>query len=55
MASADPYLNNLLIAVLRRGWLIGYQEVSALSRTRFKRWTGRTPTGVRAQEGLAPS
>ena len=35
VASADPYLNNLLIdGTMRRGWLIGYQEVSALSRTR---------------------
>jgi len=36
------------LSISQIAWLLGYQEVSAFTHA-FKRWTGRTPTGMRAQ------
>jgi len=43
----DPELSISEIA-----WLLGYQEVSAFTHA-FKRWTGRTPREMRAQQSAA--
>ena len=42
------YLKDEEWAISQIAWLLGYQEVSAFTHA-FKRWTGKTPSEVRAQ------
>ena len=44
---AMHYLGEKDLSVSEIAWLVGFQEVSAFTHA-FKRWTGRTPTQVRA-------
>jgi AraC-like DNA-binding protein len=44
---AMHYLGEQDLSVSEIAWLVGFQEVSAFTHA-FKRWTGRTPTQVRA-------
>jgi AraC-like DNA-binding protein len=46
---ANGYLNDEDLAISQIAWLLGYQEVSAFTHA-FKRWTGKTPREVRAQQ-----
>jgi AraC-like DNA-binding protein len=46
------YLREKSLAVYEIAYLLGYTEPSAFFRA-FKRWTGKTPREVRAEEGLA--
>ena len=45
---ACRYLKDEEWAISQIAWLLGYQEVSAFTHA-FKRWTGKTPSEVRAQ------
>ena len=45
---ARRYLKDEELAISQIAWLLGYQEVSAFTHA-FKRWTGKTPSEVRAQ------
>ncbi len=45
---ARRYLKDEELAISQIAWLLGYQEVSAFTHA-FKRWTGKTPREVRAQ------
>ncbi|WP_407525819.1 AraC family transcriptional regulator ligand-binding domain-containing protein [Methylobacterium oryzisoli] len=45
------YLQDATLPISRIGWLLGFQETGAFTHA-FRRWTGRTPTEVRA--GGAP-
>ena len=45
---AKRYLKDRELAISRIAWLLGYQEVSTFTHA-FKRWTGKTPREVRAQ------
>ena len=49
---AKRYLREEDLAISKIAWLLGYQEVSAFTHA-FKRWTGKTPRAVRAQENVA--
>jgi AraC-like DNA-binding protein len=51
---AKRHIRDKDLSISEIAWLVGYQEVSAFTHA-FKRWTGRTPTEMRAQEGLARS
>jgi AraC-like DNA-binding protein len=51
---AKRHIKDKDLSISQIAWLVGYQEVSAFTHA-FKRWTGRTPTEIRAQEGLARS
>ena len=51
---AKRHIKDKDLSISEIAWLVGYQEVSAFTHA-FKRWTGRTPTEMRAQEGLARS
>jgi AraC-like DNA-binding protein len=41
-ALAERYLSDGGLSISQIAWLLGYQEVSALTHA-FKRWTGKTP------------
>jgi len=45
---ARRHVGDPALSISQIAWLLGYQEVSAFTHA-FKRWTGRTPTGMRAQ------
>jgi AraC-like DNA-binding protein len=45
---AARYLTDDNLSVSQIAWLLGYQEVSALTHA-FKRWTGKTPREARAR------
>jgi AraC-like DNA-binding protein len=45
---AERYLADGDLSISQIAWLLGYQEVSALTHA-FKRWTGKTPREVRSQ------
>jgi AraC-like DNA-binding protein len=49
---ARRYLKDEELAISQIAWLLGYQEVSAFTHA-FKRWTGKTPREVRAQNEAA--
>ncbi|KLK90131.1 transcriptional regulator [Microvirga vignae] len=42
------YLKDASISISRIAWMLGFQEVSAFTHA-FRRWTGMTPTQMRAQ------
>ena len=44
---AERYLTDDELSISQVAWLLGYQEVSALTHA-FKRWTGKTPREVRS-------
>lgn len=46
---AKRYLREAELPVSEIAWLLGYQQISALNHA-FKRWTGKTPTQMRAHE-----
>jgi AraC-like DNA-binding protein len=45
---AERYLADQELSISQIAWLLGYQEVSALTHA-FKRWTGKTPREARSQ------
>ena len=45
---AERYLADDDLSISQIAWLLGYQEVSALTHA-FKRWTGKTPREARAR------
>jgi AraC-like DNA-binding protein len=45
---AERYLTDGDLSISQIAWLLGYQEVSALTHA-FKRWTGKTPREARLQ------
>jgi AraC-like DNA-binding protein len=45
---AERYLNDDGLSISQIAWLLGYQEVSALTHA-FKRWTGKTPRQARSR------
>ena len=45
---ADRYLAEKNLSITQIAWLLGYQEVSALTHA-FRRWTGTTPREARLQ------
>jgi AraC-like DNA-binding protein len=45
---AERYLADGDLSISQIAWLLGYQEVSALTHA-FKRWTGKTPREARSQ------
>ncbi len=47
-ALAENYLADENLSISRIAWLVGYQEVSAFTNA-FRRWTGLTPTQMRAR------
>ena len=47
-ALAEHYLADEDLSISRIAWLVGYQEVSAFTNA-FRRWTGLTPTQMRAR------
>jgi AraC-like DNA-binding protein len=49
---ARQYLADEDLSISRIAWLLGYQEVSALTHA-FKRWTGQTPREERSHRQLA--
>ena len=49
---ARHYLRDGDLPISQIAWLLGYQEVSAFTHA-FKRWTGKTPRELRAQENAA--
>lgn len=49
---ARQYLADPGLSISRIAWLLGYQEISAFTHA-FKRWTGQTPRGARAQQESA--
>jgi AraC-like DNA-binding protein len=48
---AQRHLRDTDLSISQIAWLLGYQEVSAFTHA-FKRWTGRTPRAMRAQDPL---
>jgi AraC-like DNA-binding protein len=44
---AERYLTDGELSISQIAWLLGYQEVSALTHA-FKRWTGKTPREARS-------
>ena len=48
-ALADRYLANRKLAISQIAWLLGYADISAFTHA-FRRWTGLTPRGARAQQ-----
>jgi AraC-like DNA-binding protein len=51
---AKRYLQEHDLPISEVAWLLGYQETSAFYHA-FKRWTGKTPTQVRAARARTPS
>jgi len=49
---AWQYLADPGLPISQIAWILGYQEISAFAHA-FKRWTGKTPREVRAQQGSA--
>jgi AraC-like DNA-binding protein len=49
---AQRHIRDSDLSISQIAWLLGYQEVSALTHA-FKRWTGKTPREMRAREGVA--
>jgi AraC-like DNA-binding protein len=47
---AVHHLNDTALPISQVAWLLGFQEVSALTHA-FKRWTGQTPSAFRHQMG----
>jgi AraC-like DNA-binding protein len=45
---AERYLADEGLSISQIAWLLGYQEVSALTHA-FKRWTGKTPRQARSR------
>ena len=45
---AERYLADGALSISQIAWLLGYQEVSALTHA-FKRWTGKTPREARSK------
>jgi AraC-like DNA-binding protein len=45
---AKHYLREADLPITTIAWLLGYQEVSALTHA-FKRWTGKTPKQARME------
>ena len=45
---ANRYLADPELAISQIAWLLGYRDVAAFSHA-FKRWTGKTPGGVRSK------
>ena len=41
------YLGDRKLQISKIAWLLGFNEVSAFTHT-FKRWTGKTPSQMRA-------
>jgi AraC-like DNA-binding protein len=46
---AVRYLNERNLHVSKIAWLLGFREVSSFTHA-FKRWTGKTPSQMRAAE-----
>ena len=46
---AARHIRDRDLSISQVAWLLGYQEVSAFTHA-FKRWTGMTPTEMRALE-----
>lgn len=46
---AQRHLRDSTLSISQIAWLLGYQEVSAFTHA-FKRWTGVTPSDMRAKE-----
>jgi AraC-like DNA-binding protein len=51
---AERYLRDQNLSISQVAWLLGYQEVSAFTHA-CKRWTGKTPRDVRANQNLSAS
>ena len=49
---AEQYLKDPRLSVSQVAWLLGYQEVSAFTHA-FRRWTGKTPREIRANQDSA--
>jgi AraC-like DNA-binding protein len=49
---AQRHIEDPALSISQIAWLLGYQEVSAFTHA-FKRWTGKTPREVRAQNSVA--
>jgi AraC-like DNA-binding protein len=49
---AKRYLSDENLSISQIAWLLGYQEVSALTHA-FKRWTGKTPRQLRTRRALS--
>ena len=50
---AKHYLRNGDLPISQVAWLLGYREISAFTHA-FRRWTGMTPSQVRAHGNLRP-
>jgi AraC-like DNA-binding protein len=50
---AKHYLRNGDLPISQVAWLLGYREISAFKHA-FRRWTGMTPSQLRAQGNLRP-
>jgi AraC-like DNA-binding protein len=50
---AKRYIDDLDLSVSEIAWLLGYQEVSAFTHA-FKRWSGKTPRQMRAENAMSP-
>jgi AraC-like DNA-binding protein len=50
---AKHYLRNGDLPISQVAWLLGYREISAFTHA-FRRWTGMTPSQLRAQGNLRP-
>jgi AraC-like DNA-binding protein len=50
---ANHYLRNGDLPISEVAWLLGYREISAFTHA-FRRWTGMTPSQVRAHGNLRP-
>jgi AraC-like DNA-binding protein len=48
---AVRYLDDRKLHVSKIAWLLGFNEVSALTHA-FKRWTGKTPSEMRTAAGF---
>jgi AraC-like DNA-binding protein len=48
---AQRHIRDSDLSISQIAWLLGYQEVSALTHA-FKRWTGKTPREMRTREGV---
>ena len=46
-SNLERHIEDKDLSISEIAWLVGYQEVSAFTHA-FKRWTGKTPTEMRA-------